>query len=258
MRDLRTIITRIKILCPSISQGSNPKSLEFESVFPEGLPRRLSGLDRGSKYLLAAVKELLCEAGIGNRQRAGAAVATFLGSNSSRIKFLRGVLQDGKRIADPIAFKTTVPSVAVGALAILYQCCGPTLTCVGVGEAGLAALHNACMLIQRGVVDEMIVGGYEDLPAELLKIVPQRLKGKIPWVEGGAALLVKNEAACMAKDEDILARIRGFGLSGQGTTLVHKKNGDLSCWGKNSQCNYKRWSTLYGNGTRDVSWTSGY
>ncbi len=229
MNGFDTVITGAKIVTSQIhdkqkDQGYMRGSFgTIEDYFPQGLPQRLAGLDRGSKFLLAAVKEALQGREHDDERNVGVAVATLLGSNSSRIRFLQGVLGEKKPVVDPIAFKTTVPSVAAGAVAVLYRCCGPTITCIGNGEAGLTALHNAYLLIRRGITKKMIVGGYEDFSDELLRFVPQHLKGEKPWLEGAAALIVKNKTVDAPNEEKILAKIDGFGLSSRGVKPDEKK-----------------------------------
>jgi hypothetical protein len=229
MKGTNIIISGAKIITPH--QVASTKEMEpihghfenLEQYFPQGLPQRLAGLDMGTKYLLAAVKEALQDFKLSSDRDIGVAIATFLGCNMSRLSFLQDVLDEKKKVANPIFFKTTVPSVAAGAVAILCQCCGPTITCIGNGEAGLAALHNAILLIQRGIAKEMIVGGYEDLPLELLKHIPHRVLGAAPWREGGAALILKHADVTTNCGEKALAKICGLGVCGYGASPEQKK-----------------------------------
>lgn len=226
MDNYKIFITGAKVVANGIGINENADSIQkftIESFFPQGLPKRLAGLDRGSKYLLAAVKESLSHKSLIEGKDVGVSVATLLGSTSSRVKFLRGVFHKETRTGDPLLFKTTVPSVAAGAVSILFHCQGPSITCVGHGEAGLAALHNAYLLLRRKVVKQMIVGGYEDLPEELLKFIPGKVKGKNPLSEGAAALVLENKRMDKIADELVLAQISGVGLCGEGTGAEEKK-----------------------------------
>lgn len=195
----------------------------FESMeqhFPHGLPQRLAGLDNGTRYLLAAVKSILRDEKKIDELNTGIAIGTFLGCSASRLNFLKSLLNKEKRVANPIYFKTTVPSVAAGAIAILCQCCGPSITCIGQSDAGLISLHNAMLLIRRGVVKEMIVGGYEDFPEEMLEHIPNRVMGKAKWKDGGAALLIRNATDALNDNDTVIGRIkclcmRGYGVSSE-------------------------------------------
>lgn len=155
----------------------------------------------------------------------GLLFATGTGPLSTVEAFQRELIHSGA--GNTRLFPNTVMNAAGGHVALLHRLQGPTATISAGGTSGISALHFATRLIERGTVDRMIVLAADEAPAALLAPCA-RIPGFLSRDEcqpfgasgkfyGGASVALLLEAQEAAREDRILGRVAGFGLTGDGS-----------------------------------------
>lgn len=131
------------------------------------LGQRFGRLDLQSQLALLAVESLKLDFDEVGRNRIGICLATSAGSLSTDLNFWQG--RSGVGGPSPMLFAYTLPSAAVGEIAIRFKLTGPNLCFVGDDQI---VLPEAVDLIRRGEVDGCL-GIFTDLVSEeLAKVIP--------------------------------------------------------------------------------------
>jgi 3-oxoacyl-(acyl-carrier-protein) synthase len=151
-------------------------------VSPPGrrLGQRFGRLDLQSQLALLAVEALQPAFDGLARDRIGICLATGAGSLATDVNFWQG--RNGVGGPSPTLFAYTLPSAAVGEIAIHFKLTGPNLCFVGDDQI---VLPEAFDLIQRGEADGCVVVACETVSAELAKIIP------LPAVAAARAVFLK-------------------------------------------------------------------
>jgi len=131
------------------------------------LGQRFGRLDLPSQLALLAVESLKLDFNGLARDRIGICLATSAGSLSTDVNFWQG--RDGVGGPSPTLFAYTLPSAAVGEIAIQFKLTGPNLCFVGDSQI---VLPEAFDLIQRGEADGCVCVFSEVVSAGLAKIIP--------------------------------------------------------------------------------------
>ncbi|MBL4847861.1 MAG: hypothetical protein JKY65_20285 [Planctomycetes bacterium] len=216
------------LTAPKAREGlSVPPALVFADEFPaedhvdRRLVRKASGL---SRLALAACAQAYAEAGLAEdapeRESAGIAIGTSLGSADYYLRFYEALLRRGPKGANAVLFTEGVFNAPSGHASKLCGIRGAGHTLVGGEEAGLSAALLACDRIALGVFPAALCGGAEaycDLALASLYHegrVGDSLSGLDgdqpgPFAEGAAVLWLERESVARARGARARAQILG-------------------------------------------------
>jgi 3-oxoacyl-(acyl-carrier-protein) synthase len=130
------------------------------------LGQRFGRLDLQSQLAVLAVESLKINFAGFSRERIGICLAANAGSLSTDVNFWNG--RNGVGGPSPTLFAYTLPSAAVGEIAIQFKLTGPNLCFVGDDKI---ILPEAADLIQRSEVDGCVCVFCETVSADLAKII---------------------------------------------------------------------------------------
>lgn len=139
--------TRLKAIEPDYKQHIDPK-----------LIRRMSHV---IKMGVAAAKECLLS---GDTQMPGAIITgTAFGCMEDTITFLTRVVEQDEELLPPTAFIQSTHNTVAAQIALLLKCHGYNNTFVHKGMSFESALFDATMLLNEGEVNNILVGGTEEM-----------------------------------------------------------------------------------------------
>ena len=217
-----------------------PVSAFDTSAFRSHLGAEVSGFDparfirpsvyrrmgRISRMAAAAARMALEDAGgvldelPGNR--IGIALGTAYGGSQHVDEFFRSLVADGPRGAKPFLFPDTVPNASASHIAMANGITGPNVTFCQNGVSVEAAAVYAAGLLDRGLVDAVLVCGAEELTEILYAchdavgaLNPARAEGgsRVTPEAGGGLVLGEGAGALVVERLD-RARERGAGVYG--------------------------------------------
>ena len=187
----------VSILSFGISSpgGTTPEALEdfsqwpVESV-PEAAGRRLRDVSRInlaaepvnrwrlkprlrrasplSHHLIESIAQALEARPDIDPARVGLVGAFFLGCLEYSVRFYKGLTTEGRRFASPILFPETVVNTPLSHVVAELGIGGPVYTQVGDTSCWVSALRTACLWIENGDIDHVIVAGAEEFEPHLL------------------------------------------------------------------------------------------
>ncbi|MFO1487264.1 MAG: beta-ketoacyl synthase N-terminal-like domain-containing protein [Verrucomicrobiota bacterium] len=134
---------------------------------------RFGRLDLASQLALLAVEELKTDFGKWPREHIGICLAARAGSLSTDIEFWKG--RDAVGGPSPTLFAYTLPSAAMGEVAIRHKLMGPNL-CLTGGDAGV--LSEAADMIHRGEAEACVCVGLSALSAAAADAMPALAKAQ--------------------------------------------------------------------------------
>ncbi|MFP3991534.1 beta-ketoacyl-[acyl-carrier-protein] synthase family protein [Streptomyces sp. E11-3] len=223
-------------------------------------PSRARRMDALSLLAASAVGDLYTRHGKPSRAEAestGIVFATGYGPVTSVLRFHEGVVRSeitgsdsagtGSKSAgtgaNPSVFANTVVNAAAGHVAMLHRYRGYTATIAGGGTSSVLALQLAARVIARGAAERIMVVVADEFPEQALatqaalpgyarsaRVVPGGRTGTV-LSEGGAAILLESREAARARGADVLARVRGFGASGEAAGIGRIAR-DGAAWGR--------------------------
>jgi 3-oxoacyl-(acyl-carrier-protein) synthase len=148
-----------------ISVGAT--SFVTEADLPSArLGQRFGRLDSQSQLALLAVAELKINFSEFPPGRIGIVLDARVGSLTTDVNFWNG--RTGVGGPSPTLFAYTLPSAAIGEIAICFKLTGPNLCVIGAGEN---LLREAADLIERGEADTCICVFCEVISNDLAKII---------------------------------------------------------------------------------------
>jgi 3-oxoacyl-(acyl-carrier-protein) synthase len=151
----------------SITAASIVTAADLALMHPgQRLGQRFGRLDLPSQLSLLAVESLNLDFNEISRERTAICLAASAGSLSTDVNFWQG--RDGIGGPSPTLFAYTLPSAAVGEIAIHFKLTGPNLCFVGDGQI---ILPEAFDLIQRGEADGCVCVFTEVVSSDLAKII---------------------------------------------------------------------------------------
>jgi len=194
-------------------------------------PMKARRMSRFSQLALVASQEALRGSGLEmageSAVRTGVVVGTGLGSVYSTDSFFEGLVRRGPAETNPILFPETVQNIAAAHISIELGIRGPNTTFSQGDIAGEFAIYYAAGLLNKGVVDAVLVCGADELTRPVLagmralNILSRRGKlapfdrgrdGIIPG-EGAAAVVLERADDAERRGAVIHGLITGFGFS---------------------------------------------
>jgi hypothetical protein len=94
--------------------------------------------------------------------------AFFFGCLEYSVRFYKGLSTDGRRFASPILFPETVVNTPLSHVVAELGIRGPVYSQVGDTSCWVSALRTACLWIENGDIDHVIVAGAEEFEPHLL------------------------------------------------------------------------------------------
>lgn len=204
------------------------RNVPYEKLINPALLRKM---DTVSKQAVASAGFALADSGFKidrkNGEHVGIISACSAGPLETVGEFYRGVLEQGAKNADSRLFPNTVTCAAAGYISIHFKIKGPTSTISVGGVSMISALFYAQSLIQRGVVDTVLIvstdGFYEPtlasfgripnfLSRDTLRPFDRHHSGTILG-EACVAFLVQSVEAARASGTRPRAEIAGIGIA---------------------------------------------
>ncbi len=197
--------------------------------------------DKFVHYGLAASVQALNAAGIDaegahgiNPERIGCALGAGIGGISTIEKTTENYLRGGPRKVSPFFIPGSIVNMIGGYLSIQYGLKGPNIAIVTACTTATHNIGSALRMIQYGDADVMVAGGaeYATSPTAMSGFVSARAMStrnddpegaSRPWDEGRDGFVLSNGAGVLVLEEleharargaDILAEVKGFGMSG--------------------------------------------
>lgn len=127
--------------------------------------RRASPL---SHHLIEAIAQTLEARPDIDPARVGVVGAFFFGCLEYSVKFYKGLSTDGRRFASPILFPETVVNTPLSHVVAELGIGGPVYSQVGDTSCFVSAMRTACLWIENGDIDHVIVAGAEEFEPHLL------------------------------------------------------------------------------------------
>ncbi|GCE49800.1 3-oxoacyl-[acyl-carrier-protein] synthase II [Thermosporothrix hazakensis] len=220
------------------------RGLRYEKIINPGLLRKM---DTISKQAVAAAKFALTDSGFKidrhNCEQVGILFATGTGPVETVESFYRTVIEQGVKNANPRLFPNTVMNAAAGHVSLHFKIKGPTSTITAAGTSTISALFYAYSLIQRGVVDTILVvssdecnepmlAGFGRIPNFLSRDTLRPFDRSHSGTNIGAAstaFLIQSEEAARSCGARPYAELAGFGMTAD-TFRVARINEEGTEW----------------------------
>lgn len=204
------------------------RGVPYEKLINPALIRKM---DMISKQAVTAAKYALADSGLTidrqNCERVGIIFASSTGPLETVESFYRVVIEQGAKNANPRLFPNTVMNAAAGHISLHFKIKGPTSTITIGAVSTVSALFYAQSLIQRGVIDTVLIVSSDECHEPLLAgfgRIPNFLshdtlrpfdKAHSGTILGGGsvAFLVQSEEAARASGTTPYAEIAGFGMA---------------------------------------------
>ena len=159
--------------------------------------------------------------------------------SQSEIKNNKGVMR-----MSPFYIPMMLPNMASANISRIWGITGYTNTCVTACAASTQSIGEAVEVIKRGAADIVITGGseagicelgmggfstmhalstWEGNPKEASKPFDAKRDGFAP-AEGAGILIIENEKTALARNANIYAEIKGWGVSSDAFHLVQPHN----------------------------------
>lgn len=181
---------------------------------------RFGRLDGLAKYAMVAVEMLgvpvdsPCE----SRLPMAILLGTQHGSISVDMRFYQSIHKPGG--ASPMLFPYTLPSAAVGEIAIRFHIIGPSICFIGGPQSGRTVLWEGANIVQSGEVDACICVSCDAVSADAAFLADDEFRD-VERIDGAAyAYLIETEDSAMKNARIPIAdvRISASGLIPDGAT----------------------------------------
>lgn len=206
--------------------GCEAKDFDEGAVVAAGLRRG----GRATRMAVAATSEALGQAGLNTEDFRGMRVGVSLGTTMGEIRVLENYIENETASADQADRSSLLEypcSVISKALADYFNLRGPNLMLPAACAAGNYAIGAGRDLLLRGRADVMIVGGVDpysrvahtgfnclfSMSADVCRPFDGKRQG-IVLGEGAGILVLETESHARNRGADILARVLGYGVSG--------------------------------------------
>ena len=194
-------------------------------------------MDRFSQLAHGAAEDAIKNSGLviteDNRERIGIYIGTGIGGLNTCSDEVTTLVTKGPQRVGPMAVPLMLPDSAAGQIAISFGIRGPNLAIISACATGNNVIGEAFEAIRAGRVDAMLAGGAEaaivpvalagfnsmtalskrnDAPTEASRPFDKARDGFVMG-EGAAVVILESEEHARARGANILAEIRGYGLS---------------------------------------------
>jgi len=204
------------------------RNVPYEKLINPALIRKM---DTISKQAVTAARFALADSKLKidrqNSERVGIIFASSTGPLETVEAFYRVVIEQGTGNANPRLFPNTVMNAAAGHISLHFKIKGPTSTITAGGVSTISAIFYAQSLIQRGVIDtvlivtsdechEAVLAGFGRIPnflsRDMLRPFDQRHAGTLMGA-ASVAFVVQSEEAARAAGCEPYAEIAGMGMT---------------------------------------------
>jgi 3-oxoacyl-[acyl-carrier-protein] synthase II len=223
-------------------QFAAPAPAEF--ALPGVSAKEARRYDRVILLALAAAHQAVTEAGLErgafDGDRAGVALGSGIGGVATLLAQHLVYLEKGPRRVSPFLVPMVLSNMPAGVVAIQHGLRGPNLCHVTACATGAHGVGEASRIIERGDADVMVVGGAESSLEPLVIAGFARMQalstrnaepglasrpfdaGRDGFVlgEGAAVLVLEAEEHARARGARSLARVSGYGASGDAVHLA--------------------------------------
>lgn len=159
-------------------------------------PRKLRRMDHFTRMTLLAAHRALDDAQCLESLPAnlGIVISTGYGPAQTTFDFLDSIIEDGAKLASPLAFSHSVHNIPAGVLSILLGTPCPQTTLCQLSSPVTTGLLTAAMWLAEGRVDTVLFGAVDET-TPLLKENTARLSASsaLPG-EGAAFFLLNNDS----------------------------------------------------------------
>lgn len=168
---------------------------------------RFGRLDLFSKLALAAVETLQLEIPGKNIRHPdmGISLGSQFGSFEVDVNFMRS--KKGAGGGSPILFPYTLPSTAIGEIAIRYRIMGPNTCFLAGTDSGLLALWEGIYLVESGEVNSCICVGCDGISVTSDLFAGQQLYNEDDFRCCAYAFLIENKDSSRKHSRTPLAQI---------------------------------------------------
>ncbi len=210
-------------------------------------------MDRCTQFALVAANEAMAHAGLvidpdsALAPRAGAVIGVGFGGMATFIEEVRVLDERGPSRVSPIGIPKIIANMAAGTVSIEHNLMGPVSCAVTACSASANAIGDAAEIIRRGAADVMVAGGAEaaitdfavasfaqaralsarnDDPEGASRPFDLDRDGFVMG-EGGAALVLEEREAALARGAQILAEVTGYGMSADAYHITLPRPGGM-------------------------------
>ncbi len=196
--------------------------------------------DKFSQYAIIAAEQAVADAGIDPenmpvevRDRVGVIFGSGIGGIQTFQEQAEIHKETGPRRISPFFIPMLIPDIASGHLSMRYGFRGPNYSIVSACATGNHNIGDACMLIQRGMIDAALCGGTEAAVTQLgiggfgaMKALSKRndspdtasrpfdeTRDGFVLGEGAGALYIESYESARDRGARIYAEILGIGMS---------------------------------------------
>jgi 3-oxoacyl-[acyl-carrier-protein] synthase II len=189
-------------------------------------PRERRRVDRLGVFSVIASKVALEDAGIEvtdeNRERIGVIFGTGAGPIESFENFVRPLLEEGPKAANPGIFPNTVYNAAGGQVAMQVGAIGPASTVTAGHAAGASSLVYGYDLVASNRADAVVCLGVDTLSDTLIRgyrelgVLDMGEGNGFALAESGVALVVERLSKAQDRGARIHGEVLGYGIASDG------------------------------------------
>ncbi len=210
-------------------------------------------MDRCTQLALVAANEAMAHSALvidpdgPLAPRAGAVIGVGFGGMATLIEEVRVLDERGPGRVSPIGIPKIIANMPAGTVSIEHNLMGPVSCAVTACSASANAIGDAAEIIRRGAADVMVAGGAEaaitdfgvasfaqaralstrnDDPERASRPFDLERDGFVMG-EGGAALVLEEREAAIARGADILAEVTGYGMSADAYHITLPRPGGM-------------------------------
>jgi 3-oxoacyl-[acyl-carrier-protein] synthase II len=201
--------------------------------------REVRRIDRFAQFFLIAVRQAMSDAKLAyspddpGAARAGVVVGAGFGGIISFVEEIDLLRERGPDRVTPTGVPKIIANMAAGLASIEHNLLGPVSCVLTACSASANAIGDAAEIIRRGAADVMVAGGSEALVSEfgiasfgqsraLSTRNEEPTKASRPFDadrdgfvmgEGGAAVVLEDRDAALARGATVYAELCGYGMS---------------------------------------------
>lgn len=193
--------------------------------------------DRYSQFAGVAAAEAVAMAGLTKHELSGGAsvIGTGIGGQTTQEESYWRIFGEGKTRIHPLTILRLIGSSAASHLSIEYGLTGPAFATVSACAAGAHAIGLVTNMIREGMVTHGLAGGAEATLTwgtvkawDAMRVLSStgcrpfsRNRDGLVLGEGAGVLVLERRDRAQARGAQILAEIRGFGMTADAADMVN-------------------------------------